>query len=234
MARTPDGNYVRIENHDKSNVQGIIFASSWKNFAELLKDADQVGAHQKMSEVGQEGFVLPFEHLHIKTLGLGLTYPDHQEDVGVSKIVMFEKNAAPSRLVDTVAHRESLDYEAEIALLLHRHEPNIFGYLLHNDLTDRMIQATTYQEENPGSGFSKAKSFATANAYGTLMAVGTAQVWQTLRMDFYWNNVRAQSLHANQNLLTPSEIHKKVFESSLSQDSDWILIGTGTPGGTIL
>lgn len=235
IGQASDGNFVKIETLDQPAISGVVFNSHWRSFDQLLRDASA----ETQGEKKQNNFIindlgLPFLHLRPKTLGLGLTYPDHQQDVGLSKVVLFEKNAAPSRLNDTVAHRAHLDYEAEIALLLHRHEPKVFGFLLHNDLTDRRIQAINYDKKAPGRSFSLAKSFATANAYGTVMAIGGDSAWQELRVDLYWNEQRMQALAAKNHLLKPSEIHHLVFEKSqLSGGYEWVLIGTGTPGGTI-
>lgn len=228
-----EGQSIVVLGNDQKQVTGVTMETRWRSFAELVDDSRRVqnGTPQTWKLKDLE---LPFNHLRPKTLGLGLTYEDHGKEVDLSGIVLFEKNAEPTRLSDFVIHRDFLDYEAEVALLLHRHEPDVYGFLMHNDLTDRHVQALNFEEKNPGPGFSQAKSFPSSNAYGTLMAVGDEKFWKSLAIDLYWNRRKVQTVRPSQNMLKPKEIHKMIFEESDFADGhDWVLVGTGTPKGTI-
>lgn len=223
--------YVRVTDQHSTGAVGNEFQSQWTSFAQLIKDADGIAPQESRYEHSQ--LESPFRHLPLKSLGLGLTYPDHQQETRLDKIVLFEKVVTPTRIIDPIPFRESLDYEAEVSLLLHRSEPGVFGYLVHNDLTDRMIQALNFDEKNPAPSFSLAKTFPSANAHGPLMLVGDESVWTKLKIDLRRNGKLVQTVNPSQNLMKPSAIHKLVFSSPLAKNHDWILIGTGTPGGTI-
>jgi 2-keto-4-pentenoate hydratase/2-oxohepta-3-ene-1,7-dioic acid hydratase in catechol pathway len=50
----------------------------------------------------------------------------------------------------------------------------------------------------------------------------------------YLNGEEVQAVNPFENVLTPSQIHRHVFSTpELSEGKDWVLIGTGTPAGTI-
>ncbi len=232
MSRLSNGNFIRITPQPDHIAEGLEFFSSWQSFTELLQDSEQniqgPEAQAPLSELS-----LPFMHLPLKSFGLGLTYPDHQDQVQIHDIVLFEKRAAPTRLNNFIPFRPYLDYEAEISLLLHRYEPEIFGYLIHNDLTDRMIQGLEYQKSNPAPSFLQAKSFPGSNAHSPIMIVGGAELWSNLNVSLSWNQNHVQWVDPKQNLMTPESIHKLVFQDPRTRHTDWVLIGTGTPYGTI-
>ncbi|MES2854553.1 MAG: fumarylacetoacetate hydrolase family protein, partial [Bdellovibrionota bacterium] len=200
LASSGPSQYVRVTTHDASGVEGTEFQSNWTSFAQLIADAEvPAPAPARKYEFGE--IQVPFMHLPLKSLGLGLTYPDHQQETGLDKIVLFTKDVKATRIIDEIPFRESLDYEAEVSLLLHRSEPNVFGYLVHNDLTDRMIQAIEFDEKNPAPSFSKAKTFPSANAHGPLMLIGGDDVWAKLKVDLQWNGKTVQSVEPSKNLM---------------------------------
>ncbi|MES2854290.1 MAG: fumarylacetoacetate hydrolase family protein [Bdellovibrionota bacterium] len=235
IAKMVIGSLVSVSEHDSKALKGVQFESNWGSFSELVSDSNNAVSKKtvKVTTVSFDGLSFPGDHLKFKSLGLGLTYPDHRSDTGLDKIVIFEKTSATTKLSDPIPFRSALDYEAEVSLLLHRSEPDLFGYLAHNDLTDRKIQVMEFVEKDPAPSFGYAKTFKGSNAHGSLMIVGADDVWTTLDLELRRNGVVVQRVKPSENLLKPKEIHKKVFSSSLSDGYDWILIGTGTPSGTI-
>ncbi|MEO5667812.1 MAG: fumarylacetoacetate hydrolase family protein [Bdellovibrionota bacterium] len=231
VARAADGQLLCVESFSDTEVQARVLSSKLESFAELVDSASEA----PLERYALEQLTLPLpSRSKTRSLGIGLSYQDHRDDVAVQTTVIFEKNASPTRLSDPVPYREYLDYETEVSLLLHRNEPTLFGYLMHNDLSDRSIQVENFDAKNLGPGFSKAKSFERANAHGTLMAVGDANLWKKLRIRFRVNGEARQQLDTSLNILTPEGIHARVFEdSTLSQDAEWVVIGTGTPIGTV-
>ncbi len=227
------GQPFRIESHDASVARGYSFSSHWQSFAELIRDGEAANATSGWLSVNVSDLDLSFHHLPTRSLGLGLTYPSHQEEMKADQVILFEKNATATQLNDRMRFRSYLDYELEISILLHRTEPGIYGFMLHNDFTDRMIQGLEYNARNPGPSFGRAKSFEGANAQGAIMVLGDDTLWPALQATMAWNGTIVQTLDPKKNLLKPSEIHHRVFASPLAGDADWILIGTGTPAGTI-
>ncbi len=227
-----DGQLLNIQSHGEGTATGRPFVSQWQSFADLLRDSTAESKTPTLT-AALDDLQLSFSHLAVRSLGLGLTYPDHQQETGVDQIVVFQKNAAPTRLNDDMPFRDYLDYELEVSLLLHRTEPGVFGFMLHNDFTDRMIQGMEFVATDPEPSFSKAKSFAGANAHGPIMAVGGDALWASLQAELHWNESPVQTLDPQTNLLKPTDIHKLVFESKFAEGHDWILIGSGTPSGTI-
>jgi 2-keto-4-pentenoate hydratase/2-oxohepta-3-ene-1,7-dioic acid hydratase in catechol pathway len=177
---------------------------------------------------------VPLPSGSLASLGLGLSYPSHQQEVRAEATVFFKKDAVPTTLVDRIAHRPFLDFEAEVSLLLHREEPELFGYLMHNDLTDRKVQVQNYNPDDQAPGFALSKSFVGANAHGRFMAIGGADLWSKLEMQLWRNNELVQTVRPAENVMDPREIHRRVFaDKALSGDRKWVIIGTGTPAGTI-
>lgn len=205
----------------------------WDSFKALLELVERNQAGPRM-DFELNDLTLPFAKLRPQSLGIGLSYPDHQDEVKLENTVFFEKNAEPTTLLEPVPWRETLDYELEVSLLLHRSEPDLFGYLLHNDYTDRGIQVREFNEKDPGPGFSLAKSFPGSNAHGVFMKVGDDSLWETLRAELFLNGVQRQKVESKFNVLKPRDIHTIVFANdSLHQGAEWVLVGTGTPAGTI-
>jgi len=230
LAFSNDDQWIKVSKHSENQVQGSTLTNKWTSFADL-KDAV---TNEENKEWKTEDLKVPLAPEAFSSLGLGLSYPSHQEEVKTDATVFFKKNAVPTRISDAVKHRPHLDYEAEVSLLLHRSEPNLFGYLIHNDLTDRGVQVKYYDEKNPAPGFSRSKSYPSFNAHGVLLAIGSEALWNELQLTLYRNGEEAQRVSPSENVMTPSMIHKHVFaRPELSEGKDWVLIGTGTPAGTI-
>jgi 2-keto-4-pentenoate hydratase/2-oxohepta-3-ene-1,7-dioic acid hydratase in catechol pathway len=160
-----------------------------------------------------------------------MTYRVHQEEVRQKKIFSFEKRTQAESAWLPIQHRQTLDYEAEIALLLHRSEPERFGFLLANDLTDRAAQVRNFDRDNPAPGFSAAKSFPGALRVGPLLAIGGPKLWPELEVELRVNGELRQHVKARNCLLAPHEFHKQAFMSG--DANEWALVLAGTTGGTI-
>lgn len=233
VTATSSGLVLDVSRHTALEVEGRSLPPL-KSFKELIKNKKALNADTPPETHSLSTLKLPLPEASPRSLGIGLSYQDHRDDVKLQSTVYFEKNARPTRLADALPYRENLDYETEISLLLHRSEPHLFGYLLHNDLTDRRIQVFEFDKKNPAPGFSKSKSFPRANAHGVLMAVGNEALWKSLGAKLYVNGELRQHLATSNNVLTPSQIHRTIFsDPKLSGNAEWVLVGTGTPSGTI-
>ncbi len=231
IAKSKNGGWIRIESSDSQTVIGLPMRGAWTSFHEVATQSLSEGS---IKTAKWNDLTLPLPTEKILSLGLGLTYPSHQVDVANAQVTYFEKNSAPTPLTDPIQFRANLDYEAEISILLHRSEPQLFGFLAHNDLTDRAIQVASYDPKNPAPGFSKAKSFAGANQHGLIMAIGGNELWNRLSLSLDRNASPVQIVKSRENLLNPESMHRYLFhESAWVESDDWILIGTGTPTGTI-
>jgi 2-keto-4-pentenoate hydratase/2-oxohepta-3-ene-1,7-dioic acid hydratase in catechol pathway len=233
ITATPSGQILDVTRHTSAEIEGRALPPT-KSFKELIRAKQALASDTPVQTLPLSDLTLPLPSASPRSLGIGLSYPDHRSDVKIHSTVYFEKNAKPTRLADPIPFRENLDYETEVSLLLHRSEPHLFGYLLHNDLTDRRVQVFEFDKKNPAPGFAKSKSFPRANAHGALMAVGNESLWKSLTAKLYVNGELRQSLATANNVLTPTEIHRKIFsDPKLSGTADWVLVGTGTPSGTI-
>jgi 2-keto-4-pentenoate hydratase/2-oxohepta-3-ene-1,7-dioic acid hydratase in catechol pathway len=233
VTSSPSGQILDVSRHTSVEVEGRALPPL-KSFKELLAAKQGLDANAASETFPIGDLKLPLPETSPRSLGIGLSYPDHQNDVKLQSTVYFEKNAKPTRLADPVPFRENLDYETEVSLLLHRSEPHLFGYMLHNDLTDRRIQVFEFNKKNPAPGFAKSKSFPRANAHGVLMAVGNESLWKSLSAKLFVNGELRQSLATANNVLSPTQIHRTIFsDPKLSGSADWVLVGTGTPSGTV-
>ncbi|HEY0549768.1 MAG TPA: fumarylacetoacetate hydrolase family protein [Verrucomicrobiae bacterium] len=174
---------------------------------------------------------VPLPELQGPAWAWALTYPTHQNEARLTDIFSFEKCSAAESTWASIQHRPSLDYEAELALLLRRGEPERFGFLFANDLTDRAMQLQTYDRRRPAAGFSKAKSFPGALRVGPLLAISGSELWPELEVRLEVNGALRQHVKARECLLTPREFHQQVFADESA--SDWVLALTGTTNGTI-
>ncbi len=235
ITRSSDGNLLRIKEFSTDTVRASQLSQKWVSFSQLLKVSPELSEQDSARTLDFQSLTPPFSDLQIKSLGLGLTYSDHAKDVSLQGAVLFEKNSVPTRIQDPIVFRNSLDYEAEVALLMHRQEPELFGFLLHNDLSDRMIQIQEFDEKNMAPGFGRAKSFPGSNAFGPIVLIGDESVWDQIEVKLIVKGQLRQTVRPAQNILRPMQIHKLVFTASalVSPEIQWVLIGTGTPSGTI-
>jgi len=220
------------ELHSNGKINATMSTQPWNDFDQLLMAVEKNDSNAKWYDLKDQGH--PLEGKDVQNLGIGLSYADHAKEVRTDDTVFFEKKAKASRLQDPIPYRPYLDYELEIALLLNRHDSRTFGYMLHNDLTDRKIQSLNYDKSDPGPGFSKSKSFKGANPVSTVIAIGDSRLWNEIEIELYRNGKKVQDLATRNNVLTPEEIHAKVFsDPDLHKGRDWVVIGTGTTAGTI-
>ena len=175
--------------------------------------------------------LVPLPQFEQSSWAYAMTYRVHQEEARQQNIFPFAKHGRAEGTWLPIQHRRALDYEAEIALLLHRPEPERFGFLLANDLTDRGVQLRTFDRRHPAPGFSAAKSFPGALRVGPLLAVGGPVLWPQLEVQLRINGELRQQVNARECLLTPQQFHQQIFARNAA--TDWALVLTGTTGGTI-
>ena len=233
ISSTPNGQTLSVTHQNQNGMlEAQKVSKHWNDFDQLLTAVEKPESPAKWYDLKDQG--LPLSGKSVRYLGIGLSYQDHADEVGTNKTVFFEKNAEASKLQSPIPFRPYLDFELEIALLLNRHDNRTFGYMLHNDLTDRKIQALNYDANNPGPGFTLAKSFQGANPVGTLIAIDDTRLWEEIDIELIHNGVKRQTLSPRNNVLKPEQIHEIVFsDESLHKGADWVVIGTGTTAGTI-
>ncbi len=230
FCRIGDNDWRRVLEQDAFGVQtvgeSLTFAQVWK--VDLHAEFTPYGPVERRA---WNELLLPLPDTDIPCLGYALTYPSHQKEVSLDDSVTFPKQAAPQSASRDIAYRDHLDYEAEIGVLLHRNEPDRFGYLIVNDLTDRGIQVRTFDSADMAPGFTLAKSFEGALRIGPLLAVGNAAAWKTLVVDLYLNGQRRQQVLAGECLLQPEGLvgqHPAAYAGG-----PWLLVSTGTSEGVL-
>lgn len=176
-------------------------------------------------------WTVPLPNPDIPVWAYGMTYPEHGEETVDLSILRFVKQAQAHLMgPGSLFWQRYLDYEAEIGLLLYRHTPNRFGFLILNDFTDRGVQVHSFDPADPGPGFARAKSFPGALQVGPWIAIGQESDWDGLRVELSVNKQSRQRVNAIDCLLSPRLIHPELFADI--HGSDWILVATGTPQGT--
>jgi 2-keto-4-pentenoate hydratase/2-oxohepta-3-ene-1,7-dioic acid hydratase in catechol pathway len=159
-----------------------------------------------------------------------MTYPGHRKEVRMEDSFLFRKDGPAVRTTSSIRSRPTLDYEAEVGILMKRGAPGRYGYVMVNDLTDRGIQVRTYDKVGPGPGFSLAKSFDGSLRVGPLLAVGNAEAWETLEAVLEVNGEPRQHLHARECVLRPGFLHGELCEDGGA--AAWVFVSMGTPEGT--
>ena len=188
-------------------------------------------SQENFTRLRWQDLLVPLPELKSPARAYALTYRVHQGETRLDQVFSFEKRGVAESASAPIQRRAALDYEAEIALLLHRNEPDRFGFLFANDLTDRAIQIHTFDQRNPSPGFAQAKSFPGALRAGPLLVVGDATVWPKLELTLEVNGELRQQVKAHECLLSPRGFHQEVF--ARADIGDWALVLTGTAGGTI-
>jgi 2-keto-4-pentenoate hydratase/2-oxohepta-3-ene-1,7-dioic acid hydratase in catechol pathway len=230
FCRVGDNDWRRVLDQDDTGVQitgqALSFAQVWQ--AGLPPDPTPPGPvlHRAWNEL-----LLPLPDTDIPCLGYALTYPSHQKEVSLDDSITFPKQAVPQSTQQDIVYRDHLDYEAEIGVLLHRNEPDRFGYLIVNDLTDRGIQVRTFDSANMAPGFTLAKSFEGSLRIGPLLAIGNAAAWKTLAVDLYLNGERRQQVRAGECLLQPEALVE--HHQAVHGGTPWLLVSTGTSEGVL-
>lgn len=229
FCRTGAEEWRRVVCHDATGLNAerrtLMFQEAWQSHP------SRTPAEEEGERFGWEQLKVPLPALARPARGYALTYPRHQRESGLDNFFSFEKAGVAEGAWTPIPYRPSLDYEAEVALLLHRRESERFGFLLANDLTDRDVQLRTYDKRHPASGFSAAKSFAGALRIGPLLIVGGAQLWRELELSLDVNGERRQHVRAHECLVAPADFHQQAFAGAHA--AEWALVLTGTTGGTI-
>lgn len=174
---------------------------------------------------------IPLPHRGTRCWGYALTYPEHRDETLHNPAFRFLKEGSVGGNCEPIPFREFLDFELEIGVLLHREHPDLFGYFLANDLTDRRLQVDHYDPADPGPGFTVAKRFPGSLRAGPLLALGDATLWPRLTATLSLNGEPRQSLDAAHCHLDPARIHHDLFQEH--HESPWLLAATGTTGGTL-
>ena len=206
--------------------QTTTFENAWN--ATLGTDRDE---NVFLKRKNWEELLVPLPGFERSSWAYAMTYRDHQKEVRQEKIFFFEKSGLAEGAWLPIRHRAMLDYEAEIALLLHRQEPDRFGFLFANDLTDRAVQLRTFNRRNPAPGFTEAKSFPGALRVGPLLVIGSHELWPKLEVELWMNGGFCQRVNARECLLTPRDFHRQIFARDVAKE--WALVASGTTGGTI-
>ncbi len=204
----------------------MTFSEAWRGAPDPLSPVNE-----KLMRLRWQDLLVPLPKLRGPAWAWALTYPSHQKETRLVDIFAFEKRTEAESAWAPIRHRPTLDYEAEMALLLHRDEPERFGFLFANDLTDRAIQLQTYDRRRPAPGFSSAKSFDGALSVGPLLAIGGSGLWAELEVRLEVNGTLRQHVRARECLLTPREFHQQIF--ARENVEDWALVLTGTTDGTV-
>jgi 2-keto-4-pentenoate hydratase/2-oxohepta-3-ene-1,7-dioic acid hydratase in catechol pathway len=174
---------------------------------------------------------VPLPHRGTRCWGYALTYPEHRRETLRAAVFRFLKRGSISPNSAPIPHREFLDFELEIGLLMHRDHPDRFGYFLANDLTDRGLQVEHYDAEELEPGFTLAKEFPGSLRAGPLLVVGDSSLWPRLTASLTLNETLRQTLRAADCHLEPRRLHRELFRGH--HDGPWLLAITGTPGGTL-
>lgn len=225
-----DNDWRRVLDQDASGVQitreSLTFAQVW-----MVDLHAEFTPHGPVERRTWNELLLPLPAKDIPCLGYALTYPSHQREVSLEDSVTFPKEAVPQSTQQDIVYRDHLDYEAEIGVLLHRNDPDRFGYLIVNDLTDRGIQVRTFDPDNMAPGFALAKSFEGALRVGPLLAIGNAAAWKTFAVDLYLNGELRQQLRASECLLQPEAMAEQRVAAHAG--APWLLVSTGTTEGVL-
>jgi 2-keto-4-pentenoate hydratase/2-oxohepta-3-ene-1,7-dioic acid hydratase in catechol pathway len=176
-------------------------------------------------------FEVPLPDPHIPCWAYALTYDTHRVEARLRDSFRFPKHGPAVRTPPETAVRDTLDYEGEIGLLLHRDRPDRFGYFLANDLTDRGVQVREYTRANRETLFTQAKHFEESLLTGPLLAVGDADDWREIELTVTLNDTLRQRVRAQDCRLTPDWVHADLEEEFA--DSPWLLVCTGTAEGPI-
>lgn len=231
FCRTDADEWRRVLHHDP---HGLDAGKQVMTFAEAWEATPPEAGHRsgdKPSRHRWEDVLVALPDLQGPAWAYALTYRVHQKETRLPDTFFFEKRGSAENACQPIPYRPALDYEAEVALLLHRSEPDRFGFLFANDLTDRAKQARTFDRLNPAPGFSAAKSFPGALRAGPLLVIGDAAVWPELEVRLEVNGELRQQVRARECLMTPREFHQQIFTKS--DVREWALVLTGTAGGTI-
>ncbi|MEN8190315.1 MAG: fumarylacetoacetate hydrolase family protein, partial [Thermodesulfobacteriota bacterium] len=229
FCRTGPDEYRHVVSHGP---EGVVVLPGIFSFNEVWNDDLAASASVglgKLEAISWSELINPLPDPQIDVWGYAMTYPEHRDEVQLNQSFYFRKFSNTVSANDDIVFRPYLDYEAEVALLMERGRSDRFGYLLANDLTDRGIQARTFDPENMGPGFSKAKSFEGALHVGLLLVVSNGELWEELEIELSVNGERRQHLIARDSFVRPGRIHTEIF--SEDEAGGWALAATGTTGG---
>ena len=202
-------------------------------FSEIWNQKEQkqeARSTENITKSWQE-LLLPLPDFPITCWAYASTYALHRKETSVQESFRFHKSGPADTMFSSIGYRPHLDYEAEIGILMNKYESSRFGYVMVNDLTDRGIQAKTFNREEPAPGFSEAKSFEGSLRVGPLLLIGDEALWNKTETTLLLNSEIRQQVYGRECLMRPGQFHKETF--SLGKEKDWILIASGTSAGVI-
>jgi 2-keto-4-pentenoate hydratase/2-oxohepta-3-ene-1,7-dioic acid hydratase in catechol pathway len=202
-------------------------------FSEIWNQKEQ-NQDDRLTEIitkSWQELLLPFPDFPITCWAYAFTYDQHRKETGLEESFRFHKAGPAYNMSSSIGYRPYLDYEAEIGILMNKYESNRFGYVMVNDLTDRGIQARTFNREKPAPGFSEAKSFYGSLRVGPLLLIGDEAIWNKTEITLLLNSEIRQQIYGRECLMKPGQFHQETF--STGEEKDWILVASGTSAGVI-
>ena len=211
----------------------ISILNAESSFSEIWNQKEQKQAFTSTEIIRKswQELLLPLPESQINCWAYALTYTKHQKETSMKESFRFSKSSPAYNMFSSIGYRSYLDYEAEIGILMNKHNPDRFGYVMVNDLTDRGIQARTFNRENPAPGFSKAKSFNGSLRVGPLLLLGDDALWNDIEITLLLNSEIRQQVYGRECLMNPRQFHQETF--STEKEKDWVLIASGTSAGVI-
>jgi 5-oxopent-3-ene-1,2,5-tricarboxylate decarboxylase/2-hydroxyhepta-2,4-diene-1,7-dioate isomerase len=182
-------------------------------------------------------WLLPFEPG--KVLGVALNYPDHAEELGLSRpeepALFWKPNTSllPHKgVVRYPKGAEYMHYEVELAVVVGRPMRRVkakealdyvLGYTIANDLVVRDYVSNTFRPPI------RAKGRDTFGPLGPFLVVGEVEDPQNLTLRAYVNGELRQEGHTSRMLYSVAELLEYISEFMTLEPYDVIL--TGTPKG---
>jgi len=203
------------------------------SFSEIWNQKEQKQAFTSTEIIRKswQELLLPLPESQINCWAYALTYTKHQKETSMKESFRFSKSSPAHNMFSSIGYRPHLDYEAEIGILVNKNCSDRFGYVMVNDLTDRGIQARTFNRKNPAPGFSKAKSFDGSLRVGPLLLLGDDALWNEIEITLLLNSEIRQQVYGRECLICPRQFHHDTF--STEKENEWVLIASGTSAGVI-
>jgi len=211
----------------------ISILNAESSFSEIWNQKEQKQAFTSTEIIRKswQELLLPLPESQINCWAYALTYTKHQKETSMKESFRFSKSSPAYNMFSSIGYRSYLDYEAEIGILMNKHNPDRFGYVMVNDLTDRGIQTRTFNRKDPAPGFSKAKSFKGSLRIGPLLLIGDDTLWNDIEITLLLNSEIRQQVYGRECLMNPRQFHQETF--STEKEKDWVLIASGTSAGVI-
>lgn len=273
--------FARVDDSEESNrvllvksySNGVITGvdlNEWFN----QKEGDSIDlfnafGYESIEQAGREGPEITLDESSVGLpatfaathLAAGTNFKSHAEEVGAEDPFVFPKlNAAtPFNSQVSVGNSRLVDYEIEVALVTlnpvkkEGDEPNYFGLVLSNDITDRwrLLTGIDLGDEMGYTGFPDGKSRRGFLPVGNLMVIpkDLNQFLSKVEINLYFNGRQRQNANLGAMVWPPEQLIAEIFKRDkrefhyqermqpLLADSSTIpertLILTGTPAGVI-